>query len=244
MRTPHGDHYLLPHCEGTAVRVTRVAAYADGSNVNGLIGWAVNQGAQGAVETVQDWGLLPTVEARYETAKKRGHQLRATARDQGSLVHRTIDLMLQGIALPWQVDAGGPHIHSFVRFMAECQPEIIDRERTLFGTYDGETWWGGTTDVLAKWENGRAYIDWKTTKERRPPSPAYIAQLGGYLEARHWSESDDDMALRPSPYVDHAVLVQLTPTDYFVTDIDTDHAKELWRACWHLHQTVTEKENA
>lgn len=236
--TPQGDHYPMPaDCPpGLATRVTRVSGYADGGDVSGLIGWAVNIGAQGAVETLEDWAWLP-VDQRVTVAKKRGHQLRATSASTGSKVHRIIDRVIKGEAAKWEVDLYPGHMEALRKFLDVWSPIFIASERTVYGTNDGEHFWAGTADLMALVDDVPCVIDWKTGS----PHTAYTAQMGGYIEAQHWSEGDQLNPLN----LEGAILVYLRADGTFVADRqDPVHARAMWQACWNLHLTSTNQKEA
>lgn len=245
-RTPVGDFYRMPGSDDAyAVRVTRVSSYADGGDVGGLIGWAVNIGAQGAVETVEDWALETDKAQQLVIAKKKGHQLRSGAAAKGTKVHNVLPRAIQGKASTLECKlAGEGYILAALRYIADHELTYIDTERTVYGNTmlkssnrpgspGQQVWWAGTMDFLASDPKGQVHIvDWKTGS----PHLAYTAQMGGYVMARQWCQDDDSTHLLETPRADKATVVYLRDdATYSDQPVRLDVATDLWLACLTLH---------
>lgn len=235
--TPLGDVYPHPY-GGFADRVTRVAQLVDSGDINGLIGWAVNQGALGAVETVSDWGLLPNVYEQVELAKKRGHELRRNAGTRGTKVHQIIAKVIDGSAQAWQLELVPIGLmEAFQRFLSDVEPLALDAERTVYGTTNGDYWWAGTVDLVCRINKVLTYIDWKTGSRHL----AYTAQLGGYGSCHSWSPDGAELFDQIQPEQLLTVYLNENGT-YLVENIDVPYAEKLWLKTWDLFRVIKEKE--
>lgn len=236
--TPQGDRYPHPW-GGWADRVTRVASLVDGGDINGLIGWAVNQGAMGAIETISEWALLPSIYEQYEVAKKRGHELRRNAGTKGTKTHQIIAKVIDGSAQPWQLELVPLGLmEAFHRFLTDVEPLALDAERTVYGTFDSKYWFAGTIDLVCRINKTLTYIDWKTGSRHL----AYTAQLGGYGSCAFWSNDGTELLDQIQPQQLLAVYLNESGT-YVVENIDLDYAKTLWIKSWDLFRLIREKED-
>jgi len=220
----------------TAARISTISSLVNEGS-DGLVGWAVNIGAQGALETVSDWLPLPS-ESRLVLAKKRGHVLRSQAAKRGTEVHQLIQHVLHGTITQWERDRQPGYLSAFTNWMTDRQPIIHGCETSVAGTQDGDRFYAGTIDLPCTIQGRSTIVDWKTGKTM---SDAYRAQLGGYSLCT-WTVDDNDLPTPVDADHDHAMCVFLGDDgSYTEVEVDLEHGRALFLAAWNLYQIINYK---
>ena len=102
-RNARGSGYTLGDTGVQVPGLTTLLAHLEG-DVGGLMGWAVNETTQAAMDTRDDWSPLATAADQAQTIKARAKARMTLARDTGTATHNAIERLAAATT-----KASGPH---------------------------------------------------------------------------------------------------------------------------------------
>jgi hypothetical protein len=150
--------------------------------------WAAYEVALAAVSDLEEWREKPAMEA-VTWLKNRPWAKRDAAANMGSEIHAIVEKMLGGADYSVEAEVDG-YVRAARSWMAECGPEPIWMERTLFNETHLHA---GTADLLCRFkaypELGLTLVDYKTGKGLWPDMAVQV--VGGYsLGGEYTLDSD------------------------------------------------------
>ena len=213
-RLPGGKGYLRPSTGEILPGVTTLIKALDG-DPGALIGWATKLTAQAAVDTAADWKHLSTAEEATALIKARSRRQQSQKRDLGTLVHQMIEDWMKGSQEPgfsMEVEpALQPYMEGLGCFLEEYGFSALATEVTVVNT---EVGYAGTLDAMGQIGSDVVMVDWKTGSLR----PTMAAQML-LLNAANIVLGDDGTEV-PFMGADRLLIVQISPGDYSVTEVD------------------------
>lgn len=168
--------------------------------------------------------------ARWRTSGK--------AKARGSDLHTAAEKLALGA--PVDVDVAIlPYVEQYAKFLEEHAPTFLMSEAPV---YSPTRHYAGTLDAIIELQGQRVVADIKSTEHGkdsgryRPPYPeaalqlcAYRrAELVGVLSERRYAGGkryyifDPDGHHEPMPETDGAVVITVSPDDYYITPVRTD----------------------
>jgi hypothetical protein len=191
-----------------------------------LVPWAAKLTAEYAVDNVDSWSGLDRA-AAVDMLKRAPDRTRDAAGDNGTVVHRVMELAARGERPDEVYDA---HVQGYIgaglAFLDEWQPEFIWHEATVFHPEAG---YAGTLDFIARLPRlGLVIGDYKTAKGIYPE---VAVQLASYRYASHAVDAQHQRV--EIPHVDGAVVVHIRGDGtYEVRPVKADEAAfDAFRHC-------------
>ena len=176
-----GGCYFLEGVDKPLVRVTGVIS--DVIAKPGLTFWIAKEAAKAALEN-------PFISIDDAASASTKHRDKAGA--QGTLVHKSIELMAEGGEICQEV-ADMPQIQAYWKFMADMPHDILSSETTV---YSEEMGYAGTLDRVARFATGRVVLlDFKTSKNVYPETAIQMSAYLMGLEENKYEHKIDGIAV-------------------------------------------------
>jgi len=206
-----------------------------------LCNWIARTTAETAVHSratvaqmLKDEGPAAAVEwlrgARYRSSGK--------AKARGTELHSAAEALALGQPVQQVDTAILPYVEQYRRFLTEHEPAFLLAEAPVYSlTYN----YAGTLDAVIELGGQRLVADIKTTDklpdaQSRPPYPEAALQLCAYRRAelvgllaerryssgKRYYQFDPDGHHEPMLETDGAVVITISPVDYYVTPVRTD----------------------
>ena len=183
-----------------------------------------------AANNREAWQNLDDDQAIELLASSAQHDLKK-AGARGSETHTLIEGFLAGQEpLAGMIPAAAAYVDICHKLVAELNLEPTHREVVAIrrGGDEGPGW-GGTIDLVARWNDGTYIVDWKTraADSRHGAYPEDAGQLGAYGASDYLIVADGDTARRrPMPDLAGGLVVSIKPDSYEVYPVDLDEAGE------------------
>ena len=215
-----GKGYLRPSTGELLPGVTTLCRALDAAEGPGaLIGWATKLTAAEAVRTLDDWRHLKTAEEAERLIKASSRRQQNVKRDTGTAVHELLEAVvgyqLKGEPLPdcfEPLPQLKPYLDAFTSFQEETGWAPLLTEVTLVNT---EWHYAGTCDAIGQVGADIVLLDYKTGRLRAPQMAAQLALLSAADLIL-----DDDGTEHTSYGVDKLWVVQISPGDYTIHEVD------------------------
>lgn len=217
-----------------------------------LVNWAVNTTCEAAYDRFAILKQFVEDDDRggaIDWLKRQRYQKSGTAAARGTDLHKAAEQLALGQAPQIEPENQG-YLDQYMRFLEEHQPEFLLAEAPVYAPTTGG--YAGTLDAIMVLGGKRVVADVKTTPHApdsgrsRPPYPETALQLCLYRRAefvgilseqrynggKRYYLFDADAHHEPFPETDGAVVITVSPFDYFVTPVRTD--EEVFSAARHV----------
>lgn len=204
-----------------------------------LVNWAVRTTAEYALDHNRELSALAAKDRDAAIGVLFGARWKATKKAQwrGSQLHIAAEKLALGQTA--EVDTLIlPYVRQYMRFLEEHKPVFLMAEAPIYNlTYS----YAGTLDAIMELRGVPLVADIKTTEhgpdsgKYRPPYTETALQVCAYkraelvgllaekreVEGRRYYEFSPDDHHEPMPETAGAVVIVVSPEDYFVTPVDT-----------------------
>lgn len=172
----------------------------------GLIRWAGNFVAEGAIRDFSHWSEMPDEEALAYLSGLPDKRRNSSA-NLGSVIHGAVDAVANGRALKLDIsEQASAYVNGFMQFVKDKKPKFLLTETAVFNRTHR---YAGTLDIVCKIGRTVYVVDTKTGNR---VYPEVALQLAAYKNGEFVGREGGDTVSLPN--ISKGAVLHLKPNDY------------------------------